>query len=130
MAKKRILVIEDDKDINELIQYNLDKEGFLVASTYSSEQAFDYLKNQNPELIILDLMLPGIDGLEVLRKVKETRPEIEVIVLTGHGNEEDRKLCMELGAFAYLQKPLDINVLSVTIQQANEKLRQKKGSKD
>jgi DNA-binding NtrC family response regulator len=74
--------------------------------------------------------MPGINGLEILRKVKETRPEIEVIVLTGHGNEEDRKLCMELGAFAYLQKPLDINVLSETIQQANEKIRQKKGSKD
>jgi len=63
-------------------------------------------------------------------KVKETRPEIEVIILTGHGNEEDRKLCMELGAFAYLQKPLNINVLSETIQKANEKIRQKKGSKD
>ena len=52
------------------------------------------------EVIIVDLKMPGVDGLEVLRTVKETRPEIEVIILTGHGHEEDRQLCMELGAFA------------------------------
>jgi DNA-binding NtrC family response regulator len=79
--------------------------------------------------MIVDLKMPGIDGLEVLRKVKETRPEIEVIILTGHGHEADRKLCMKLGAFAYLQKPLDINELSEIIKKANEKIRQKKASK-
>jgi len=100
------------------------------AIAYDGESALNLIKEDEPEVIIVDLKMPGINGLEVLRKVKETRPEIEVIVLTGHGNEEDRKLCMELGAFAYLQKPLDINVLSETIQQANEKIRKKKGSKD
>ena len=80
--------------------------------------------------MIVDLKMPGIDGLEVLRKVKETRPEIEVIILTGHGNEEDRQLCIDLGAFAYLQKPLDIDVLSETIREANEKIRRKKEHKD
>jgi DNA-binding NtrC family response regulator len=75
----------------------------------------------------VDLKMPGVDGLEVLRKVKETRPQIEVISLTGHGHEEGRQLCMDLGAFACLQKPLDINVLSETIQIANEKIRRKQG---
>jgi DNA-binding NtrC family response regulator len=79
--------------------------------------------------MIVDLKMPGIDGLEVLRKVKETRPEIEVIVLTGHGHVADRELCMKLGAFAYLQKPLDINELSEIIKKANEKIRRKKESK-
>ena len=80
---------------------------------------------ERSEVIIVDLKMPGIDGFDVLRTVKETRPEIEVIIVTGHGSEEDRRLCMDLGAFAYLQKPLDINELSDTIQQANDKVRRK-----
>jgi len=69
--------------------------------------------------------MPGIDGIEVLRRVKETRPEIEVIILTGHGSEGDRKVCVDLGAFAYLQKPVDIAVLTDTLKKANEKIRKK-----
>jgi DNA-binding NtrC family response regulator len=68
--------------------------------------------------------MPGIDGIEVLRKVKKTRPEIEVIILTGHGSEADRETCMSLGAFAYLQKPVDFEVLTETLRKANEKMRQ------
>jgi DNA-binding NtrC family response regulator len=79
--------------------------------------------------MIVDLKMPGIDGLEVLKKVKETSPDIEVIILTGHGHEDDRELCMKLGAFAYLQKPLDINELSEIIKKANKKIRRKKESK-
>jgi len=73
--------------------------------------------------MILDLKMPGIDGIEVLRRVKETRPEIEVVILTGHGSESDRETCMNLGAFAYLQKPVDIEVLSETLKRANEKVQ-------
>jgi len=79
--------------------------------------------------MILDLKMPGIDGMEVLRRVKETRPEIEVIILTGHGSEVDRDVCMKLGAFAYLQKPVDIDVLSDTLKRANEKIQEKKNGK-
>ena len=96
------------------------------AVAYDGESALDLIREDEPEVIIVDLKMPGVDGLEVLRTVKEKRPEIEVIILTGHGHEEDRQLCMQLGAFAYLQKPLDINVLSETIQRANEKVQQKK----
>jgi two-component system, OmpR family, response regulator CpxR len=77
-------------------------------------------------VMILDLKMPGIDGIEVLRRVKSTNPDIEVIILTGHGSETDRKVCLELGAFAYLQKPVDIDVLSETLKKANEKIQQKK----
>jgi DNA-binding response OmpR family regulator len=74
--------------------------------------------------MILDLKMPGIDGIEVLKRVKQTRPAIEVIILTGHGSEEDRKTCLELGAFAYLQKPVDIELLTATLKKANEQMRQ------
>jgi len=74
--------------------------------------------------MILDLKMPGIDGIEVLKRVRQTRPEIEVIILTGHGSEADRATCLNLGAFAYLQKPVDIEVLTDTLKKANEKMRQ------
>jgi len=73
--------------------------------------------------------LTAIDGIEVLRRVKETNPGIEVIILTGHGSDEDRKVCMDLGAFAYLHKPVDIDMLSETLKKANEKVQNKKDQK-
>jgi DNA-binding NtrC family response regulator len=76
--------------------------------------------------MILDLRMPGIDGIEVLRRVKDTQPDIEVIILTGHGSEADKATCMKLGAFAYLQKPVDIDELSQTIRKANEKIQNEK----
>jgi DNA-binding response OmpR family regulator len=81
------------------------------------------VEDDEPDVIILDLRMPGIDGIEVLRQVKASRPRIEVIILTGHGSEDDRKTCLELGAFAYLQKPVDIEELSETLRRANEKAR-------
>ena len=76
----------------------------------------------------MDLKMPGIDGIEVLRRVKQTNPDVEVIILTGHGSEADREICMNLGAFAYLQKPVDIDLLSSRLKEANEKIQRKKES--
>jgi DNA-binding NtrC family response regulator len=92
------------------------------AVAFDGESALEMIDEEEPEVMILDLKMPGIDGLEVLRKVKQTRPEIEVIILTGHGSQKDREICMELGAFAYLQKPVDIDVLSQTLKEAKEKM--------
>jgi YesN/AraC family two-component response regulator len=89
---------------------------------YDGESALDMINDDEPEVMILDLKMPGINGIEVLRKVKETRPEIEVIILTGQGSEEDRKICMDLGAFAYLHKPVKIDFLSETLKKAKEKM--------
>ncbi len=122
----KVLLVDDERDFVQTLSERLIMRDMGSAVAYDGESALNLIKEDEPEVIIVDLKMPGVDGLEVLRKVKETRPEIEVIILTGHGHEEDRQLCMELGAFAYLQKPLDINVLSETIQKANEKIRQKK----
>jgi DNA-binding NtrC family response regulator len=91
---------------------------------YDGESALNLIKEEEPEVMILDLKMPGIDGIEVLQRVKQTNPQIEVIILTGHGSEADKELCMKLGAFAYLEKPVDVNVLSETIKKANEKIKQ------
>jgi YesN/AraC family two-component response regulator len=95
------------------------------AVAYDGESALTMVNEEEPEVMILDLKMPGIDGIEVLQKVKSSHPDIEVIILTGHGTEEDRVKCMQLGAFAYLQKPIDIELLSETLKQANAKIKQK-----
>jgi two-component system response regulator CpxR len=123
----KVLLIDDEREFVQTLSERLMMRDMGLAVAYDGESALNLIKEDEPEVIIVDLKMPGVDGFDVLRKVKETRPEIEVIILTGHGHEEDRKLCMDLGAFAYLQKPLDINVLSEMIQKANEKIRQKKG---
>jgi CheY-like chemotaxis protein len=122
----KVLLVDDEREFVQTLSERLIMRDMGSAVAYDGESALNLIEKEEPEVIIVDLKMPGVDGLEVLRKVKATRPEIEVIILTGHGHEEDRHLCMELGAFAYLQKPLDINVLSETIQKANEKIRQRK----
>jgi len=126
----KVLLVDDEREFVQTLSERLMLRDMGSAIAYDGESALNLIKEDEPEVIIVDLKMPGVDGFDVLRKVKQTRPEIEVIILTGHGSEEDRKLCLELGAFAYLQKPLDINVLSDTIQKANEKIRQKKSKKD
>ena len=80
--------------------------------------------------MILDLKMPGIDGIEVLRRVKKTNPNIEIIILTGHGTEKDKDICMALGAFAYLEKPVDIELLTKTLQAAYAKAGKKNRTRD
>jgi CheY-like chemotaxis protein/cytidylate kinase len=126
----KVLLVDDEREFVQTLSERLIMRDMGSAVAYDGESALNLIKEDEPEVIIVDLKMPGVDGLEVLQKVKETRPEIEVIILTGHGHEKDRQLCMDLGAFAYLQKPLDINVLSETIQKANEKIRLRKGKKD
>jgi CheY-like chemotaxis protein len=125
----KVLLVDDEREFVQTLSERLVMRDMGPAVAFDGESALNLIKEDEPEVMIVDLKMPGVDGLEVLRKVKETRPEIEVIILTGHGHEEDRELCMELGAFAYLQKPLDINELSDIIKKANEKIRQKKASK-
>jgi CheY-like chemotaxis protein/cytidylate kinase len=122
----KVLLVDDEREFVQTLSERLIMRDMGSAVAYDGKSALKVIKEDEPEVIIVDLKMPGVDGLEVLRKVKEKRPEIEVIILTGHGHEKDRQLCMELGAFAYLQKPLDINVLSETIQKANEKIRHRK----
>jgi CheY-like chemotaxis protein len=126
----KVLLVDDEREFIQTLSERLLMRDMGSAVAYDGESALNLIKDDEPEVIIVDLKMPGVDGFDVLRKVKATRPQIEVIILTGHGSEEDRQLCMDLGAFAYLQKPLDINELSDTIQQANEKIRRKKGKSD
>ena len=126
----KVLLVDDEREFVQTLSERLLMRDMGSAVAYDGESALDMVKEEEPEVMILDLKMPGIDGIEVLRRVKKTNPEIEVIILTGHGSEPDREVCMKLGAFAYLQKPVDIDVLSDTLKRANERMREKKELKE
>jgi CheY-like chemotaxis protein len=125
----KLLLVDDERTFAQTLSERLSLRdiGSLVA--YDGESALNLIKEEEPEVMILDLKMPGIDGIEVLKRVKQTNPQIEVIILTGHGSEVDRQRCLELGAFAYLEKPVDVNLLSETIKKANEKIKEGKQNK-
>ncbi len=122
-APSKVLLVDDEREFVQTLSERLLMRDMGSAVAYDGESALKLVNDDEPEVMILDLKMPGIDGIEVLKRVKETRPEIEVIILTGHGSEADRKVCMDLGAFAYLQKPVDIAVLTDTLKRDNEKIR-------
>lgn len=119
----RVLLVDDEREFVKTLSERLLLRDLGSAVVYDGESALDVVQEDEPEVMILDLKMPGIDGIEVLRRVKSNRPSIEVIILTGHGSEDDRKTCMDLGAFAYLNKPVDIDVLSQTLKDAYAKVR-------
>jgi two-component system response regulator CpxR len=122
----KVLLVDDEREFVQTLSERLLMRDMGSAVAYDGESALNMIAEDEPEVMILDLKMPGIDGIEVLRRVKESRSEIEVIILTGHGSEADRETCMNLGAFAYLQKPVDIEVLSETLKRANEKVQHAK----
>ncbi len=124
----KILLVDDEREFVQTLSERLEMRDLGSAVAYDGKSALDVIKEDEPEVMILDLRMPGIDGIEVLRQVKSTRPEIEVIILTGHGSDQDRQTCMSLGAFDYLQKPVDIDALSAAIQRANEAIRRRKAA--
>jgi two-component system alkaline phosphatase synthesis response regulator PhoP len=118
MAKENILVVEDEEDIQELIAYNLNKEGYRVTAVDSGEDAMAEVAKQPPDLILLDLMLPGTDGLEVCRMLRgdtATR-DIPIIMVTAKGEEADVVVGLELGADDYVTKPFSPKVMIARVR--------------
>lgn len=101
---KKILVVDDEKPISDIIQFNLSKEGFEVVAAFDGEEALEKFEQENPDLMLLDLMLPKIDGLEVCRQIRKTS-DVPIIMLTAKDSEIDKVLGLELGADDYITKP-------------------------
>ncbi|HNS20737.1 MAG TPA: response regulator [Sedimentisphaerales bacterium] len=118
MAKAAILVVDDEEDIRELVELNLDREGYRVLTCETGEQALAVARAQTPDLIVLDLMLPGIDGLEVCKRLKAnpTLQQIPVVMLTAKGEESDIVAGLELGADDYITKPFSGKVLVARVR--------------
>lgn len=113
MSHEHILVVEDDEDIRDLIAYHLQREGYGLHGVDSGEAALQYVAARVPDLILLDLMLPGVDGLEVCRRLKRdpTTQAVRVIIVSAKGEEADVVAGLELGADDYVTKPFSPRVL-------------------
>ncbi len=116
--KEKILIVEDEKDIIKMLEYNLKKEGFKVITAGDGEDALDLAVRQQPDLILLDLMLPGMDGLEVCKVLKKESKAtaIPIIMLTAKGQESDKVVGLELGADDYMTKPFSPRELIARIK--------------
>ncbi|HEX3043956.1 MAG TPA: response regulator transcription factor [Bacillota bacterium] len=115
MNSARILIIEDDIEINQLVTKYLNKEGFDTDSVFNGREALSHISNQDYQLIILDLMLPKVDGQEVLRKIRETKTT-PVIILSAKDREIDKILGLGLGADDYITKPFTIGELIARVK--------------
>ena len=118
MTKERILVVEDEEDILELVRFNLSREGYSVMGAASGEEAWKLASSEFPDLIVLDLMLPGMDGLEVTKMIKNdprTR-DIPIIMLTAKGEESDIVTGLEVGADDYITKPFSPRILVARVR--------------
>jgi len=114
----KILVVDDEKDIVDLVSYNLEKEGFKVLKAYDGETALQMVKAKGPDLVILDLMLPGVQGLDVCRAIRGNprSAALPIIMLTAKGEEVDRVLGLEMGADDYVAKPFSVRELSARVR--------------
>lgn len=119
----KVLFVDDEKEFVQTVSDRLISRDVGTYGVYNGEDALELVSADRPDVMVLDLKMPGLNGVEVLRRTKELAPEVEVIILTGHGTSKDMLECMELGAFAYMNKPVDIEELSATIKDANAKVQ-------
>ncbi|MEV0132925.1 response regulator transcription factor [Dactylosporangium sp. NPDC050688] len=113
---QRVLVVDDDPTVSDVVRRYLEREGFAVELAGDGQQALDAYGTERPDLVVLDLMLPGIDGLEVCRRLREQDRTLPVIMLTALGEESDRVLGLEIGADDYVTKPFSPRELVLRVQ--------------
>lgn len=118
MAHERILIVDDEEDILQLMRYNLEKEGYAILSSTSGEDALLSARRERPHLIILDLMLPGVDGIEVCKQLRQEQAtaEVPILMVTAKSEETDIILGLEVGADDYITKPFSPKVLIARVR--------------
>ncbi|RJR21067.1 MAG: response regulator [Desulfobacteraceae bacterium] len=125
MALAKVMLVDDEVPFVETMTKRLTKRDLTVTSAFSGKDALDALaKDQAVEVVILDVKMPGMDGIDTLREIKRLYPLVEVVMLTGHATVESAIEGMKLGAFDYLMKPCDMEVLMGKVQEAAAKKRQ------
>ncbi|NQT54965.1 MAG: response regulator [Desulfobacteraceae bacterium] len=117
----KVLLIDDEQTLLEYLSKRLLREGFTVKATFSGEEAIEVATNDNFDVAVVDLKMPGIDGVETQKRLREIQPFLQCIVLTGHGSIETALESGQKDAFQYLLKPIDYEVLVKTIKDAYEK---------
>jgi len=120
MEQINVLLVDDEDEFVKSLSERMQMRDLETDVALNGEQALQLLDKEIPDVMVLDLKMPGIDGLEVLRRVRKTYPDVQVIMLTGHGSEKDEKEARRLGAFEYLQKPTEMDKLVETIKKAHK----------
>ena len=118
----RILIVDDEAEAGEILGLRLKRRGFIPAYMPGGREALDYLAKETPDVVILDVKMPGMDGLETLQHIRKDYPSLPVIILSGHADMQDAAKGMELGAFFYLLKPVNIEDLCHKIEDAHRQL--------
>lgn len=113
--KRKILVVDDEKTISDIVKFNLEKEGYEVVCAYDGEEGLALVEKEKPELIILDIMMPKLDGFEVCKKIRETL-QTPIIMMTARAEEVDKILGFDLGADDYVTKPFGVKELMARIK--------------
>jgi DNA-binding NtrC family response regulator len=117
----RILLVDDEKDFVEMLTLRLEEIGEEVLQAYSGMESLEKLKETEVDVVILDIKMPGMDGIETLQEIKKRYPLVEVIMLTGHGTIETAVQGMKLGAYDFLIKPADFDDLTTKLNKARER---------
>ena len=116
-----VLLVDDEEQFLDLLSQRLEARGFKVDSVAGGEEALEKVQSDDFDAIVLDLAMPGIDGIETLKRIKESKPELQIIMLTGHATIKSGIEAMKLGAEDYLEKPVDLNELLQKIGTAKSK---------
>jgi two-component system nitrogen regulation response regulator NtrX len=121
MTESVVLIVDDEEGIRESLSGIFEDEGYNVLTSSSGEEALRILKEQNPELILLDVWLPGIDGVQTLKDIKNMKPDLPVIMISGHGNIELAVKATKMGAYDFLEKPLSLERVLLAAKRALER---------
>jgi two-component system alkaline phosphatase synthesis response regulator PhoP len=118
MTARKILVVDDEKDLVELIAFNLEQEGYTVFKAWDGEQAMEFVQTLKPDLIVLDLMLPGLSGLDICRRIrgKAATEHLPIVMVTAKGQDVDKIIGLELGADDYITKPFSVRELVARVR--------------
>jgi DNA-binding NtrC family response regulator len=117
-----ILVVDDERELARLVKRELEKEGWRVKAAYSAEECLNYFKGNKIDVLITDIKMPKMDGLEMLEKCREITDDFVSIIITGHGDYEKAMKALKLGAFNYLKKPFSLDELIISVKEGIEQL--------
>jgi len=118
---EKVLLVDDEKKFLDAMSERMKTRGLEVETSGSAEEALDMLSQESFDAVVLDLRMPEMDGIEALKRMKEKRPELQVILLTGHATVEEGVEAIKLGAMDFIEKPADLDVISDKIKKAKEK---------
>lgn len=118
---EKVLLVDDEQDFLDIMEERMKARGIEVSTTTSAEVALEMIEKESFDAIIMDFMMPEMDGLEALKAIKEKKPELQIILLTGHATVQKGVEAMKLGAMDFIEKPADLEALTARIKKAHAK---------